>query len=68
MNGSHIQATAVNLTVVAFWRDMVDLHDLVALQCFQVDVEAPQAVQVLENFFGGVAQGFAVMLLVTQGQ
>ena len=68
VNGSHIQAPAIIVAMIAFWRYVMDFHDLVALQCFKVDVEAPQAVQVLENFVGRVAQRFAVVLLVAQGQ
>ena len=52
----------------SFWRDMVDFHDLVALKGFKMNIEPPQAMQVFEHFVSGVAQGFAVMLLVTQGQ
>ena len=44
------------------------LHDLVALHGFQVDIEAPQAMKVLEHFLGGVAQRLAIVLLVAQGQ
>jgi hypothetical protein len=49
-------------------RHVVGFHHLVALHGFEVDVEAPQAMQVLEHFVGGVAQRFAVVLLVAQGQ
>ncbi len=47
---------------------MVGFHHLIPLQGFQVNVEAPEAVQVLEHFVGGITQRFAVVLLVTQGQ
>ena len=52
VDGAHIQAPAVRITVIAFWRHMVDFHYLVALQCLEMDVEPPQTVQVLEDFVG----------------
>ncbi|MNR47789.1 hypothetical protein D3C85_1669370 [compost metagenome] len=33
-----------------------------------MNVETPEAVQVLEHFLGGLSQRFAVVLLVAQGQ
>ncbi len=47
---------------------VVGFHDLIALQGLQMDVETPETMQVLEHFIGGVAQRFAVVLLMTQGQ
>ncbi|MNY18084.1 hypothetical protein D3C86_1514390 [compost metagenome] len=68
MDDSQVQSSVVTVAVIAFWRHVVSLHHLVALQGFQMNIEAPQAVQVLEHFLGGVTQWFAVMLLVAQGQ
>ncbi|MNN70005.1 hypothetical protein D3C81_1858340 [compost metagenome] len=33
-----------------------------------MDIEAPEAMQVLEHFLGGLSQRFTVVLLVAQGQ
>ena len=52
----------------ALGRHVNGLHELVALAGFQVDIEAPQAMQVLEHVGGGVAQRLAVELLVAQGE
>ena len=52
VNGAHIQSAAIIVAVIAFWWDMMDFHDLVALQCFKMDIEAPQAVQVFQDFVG----------------
>ena len=52
VNGAHIQSAAIIVAVIAFWWDMMDFHDLVALQCFKMDIEAPQAVQVLQDLVG----------------
>ena len=45
---------------------MVDLHHLIALEGFEVDIKTPQPVQMLEYLVSGVAQWFAVMLLVAK--
>ena len=69
MNDSQIHAAIVGaFAVLAAWWHVVGFHHLLALDGLQVDVEAPQAVQVLEHFIGRIAQRFAVVLLVTQGQ
>jgi len=68
MNDGQVQAAVVVIVVIAAWGDGGGFSSLIALQGFQVDVEPPQPMQVLEYFLGGVAQGFAVVLLVTQGQ
>jgi hypothetical protein len=52
VNGAHIQSAAIIVAVIAFWWDMMDFHDLVALQCFKMDIEAPQAVQVFQDLVG----------------
>ncbi len=64
-----VQARVAFLALAgALGRHVVGLHELVALQGLQVDIEAPQAMQVLEHVGGGVAQRLAVELLVAQGQ
>jgi hypothetical protein len=68
MNDGQVQSAVIALAMFVSGRHVMGFHHLVALQGFQVNVEAPQAVQVLEHFLGGVAQRFAVVLLVTQGQ
>ena len=52
VNDAHIQSAAIIVAVIAFWWDMMDFHDLVALQCFKMDIEAPQAVQVFQDLVG----------------
>ena len=47
---------------------MLGGDQLIALAHLQMDIKAPQPVQVLEHFASGVAQWFAVVLLVAQGQ
>ena len=68
MHDGQVQAAVVVVVVIAARWHMVGFHHLVALQGFQVNVEPPQPMQVLEYLFGGFAQGFAVVLLVTQCQ
>ena len=68
MHDGQVQPAVVVVVVIGTRRHMVGFHHLIALQGFQVNVEAPEPVQVLEHFLGGVAQGFAVVLLVAQGQ
>ena len=68
VNGAHIQAAIITVTRLSFWGDMVHFHDLIALNGLEMNVETPEAMQVFKDFVGGFAQGFAVMLLVTQGQ
>ena len=52
VNGAHIQSAAVIVTVIASRRYMMNFNDLFALQCFKVDVEAPQAVQMFQDLVG----------------
>ena len=66
-NGWHGQVQAWLLTVVLGW-DMQGADQLFALTAFQVNIKAPETMQVLEHCFGRFAQGFALVLLVTQGQ
>jgi len=61
-------AIVAAVAVFAPGRHVVGLHHLIALHGFQMDVEAPQTMQMLEHFFSGIAQGFAVVLLVAKGQ
>ncbi|MCY1408021.1 hypothetical protein D9M71_233360 [compost metagenome] len=63
-----VQAAVVTIAVVASGRDVVGFHHLIALQGFQVDIEAPQTVQMFKNLLSGFSQGFAVMLLMAQGE
>lgn len=55
VNYTQVQPPVVTVTVVAARWYMVGFHDLVALQRFQVDIEAPQAVQVFEHLVGGAS-------------
>jgi hypothetical protein len=55
MNHGEVQAPVIAFGVFVPGRDMVGFHDLVALQGFQLDIEAPQPVQVLEDFVSGLA-------------
>src|SRR5690606_5299717 len=49
-------------------RDVVTADQRIVLHGFQVHIEAPEAMQVLQHLFGGAAQRLAVVLLVAQGQ
>ncbi len=44
VNDGHVQATIVVIVVITARWNMVSFHHLIALQCFQMDVEAPQPV------------------------
>ncbi len=68
MNDGEVKSTVIPFAVFTAWRNVMGFHDLVALQGFQMNVEAPQAMQVFEHLVGGVAQRFAVVLLMAQGQ
>ena len=68
VNSAHIQTAIISDASVSFRGHMVVFHDLIALYRFEMNIETPQAVQVFEDFVGRFAQGFAIMLLVTQGQ
>lgn len=50
VDGAHVQASVLGIAMIAFGRNVLHLHDLIALEGFEVDVEAPQAMQVLEYF------------------
>jgi hypothetical protein len=52
MNDCQIQAAIIPLAMLAFRGDVVGFHHLIPLQGFQVNVEAPEPVQVLEYFLG----------------
>ena len=47
---------------------MLFFLERIAVPALQMDIEAPQPVQVLEHTLGGLAQGFAFVALVAQGQ
>ena len=47
---------------------MLSGDQLIALAHLHMDIEAPQPMQVLEHLASGVAQWFAIVLLVAQGQ
>jgi hypothetical protein len=55
VNDGQIEPGILTVSVFASRWYVVSFHDLVALQGFQVDIEAPETVQVLENFVSGVA-------------
>src|SRR5690606_15125194 len=44
------------------------LAQCLTIHALQVDIKAPESVQVPEHALGGLAQRFALMTLVTQGQ
>jgi hypothetical protein len=68
MDDSQVQPAIIAFGVFTPGWDMVGFHDLVTLQGFQVDIEPPETMQVLEHFLGGLSQRFTVVLLVAQGQ
>lgn len=68
MDDRHIKPGIFPIGMLAFGRDVMGLDQLVALQGFQMNIKTPQPVQVLEHLVGRVAQRFAVVLLVAQGQ
>ena len=68
MDDGQIQSAIIAIAMLASGWNMMSFHHLVALQGLQVNVEAPEAMQVLEYFLCGLAQRFSVVLLVAQGQ
>jgi hypothetical protein len=68
MNDGQVQSAVITFAVLVSGRHVMSFHDLFSLQGFQVDVETPESVQVLEHFLGGLSQRLAVVLLVAQGQ
>ncbi|MNI31158.1 hypothetical protein D3C73_850330 [compost metagenome] len=68
MDDGQVQPAVIAFAVFASGWHMVGFHHLIPLQGFQMNVEAPETMQMLEHFLGGFSQRFAVVLLVAQGQ
>ena len=66
MNDGQVQAPIVSFGLFVSWGDMVGFHHLIALQGFQMNVESPKTMQVLEYLVSRFTQGFTVVLLMTQ--
>jgi hypothetical protein len=52
MYDGQVQAAIVSFGLFISRGDMMGLHHLLALQGFEVDIESPEAMQVLEDFIG----------------